>query len=411
MSHLLLPAGQNWSCHRCTDCCRHHVIEISAAEKERIEQLSWETEDPLHARTATAPFGGGYRLVHGTDGACVFLGQDGLCRIHAKFGGAAKPLACRIFPYALHPAGKSIAVSLRFSCPSVTANNGRPLRDQARGVNEMAGWIVPGNADSIPAPAILEDESPRWPDFARFVECLARFFRNANELMSQQLLKALRWVELIEKAQFSQITGDGAEEILGVLAEAAREQGVGGSKSPSRIGRSQFRTLIYEYARKDTVQDLNISFGRRLQRVWAAVRFSRGMALTPALGPEWREVPFAELEKPFGVPDEVQELMRRYYRVKIEGLHFCGLPYYNLPFVEGFRHLALVFPATLFLARWCAASQGRSHLELSDAAFALSRIDHHHGYAPGLGSANARRRVRLLVANGDLERLIGRYAR
>ena len=411
MSHLLLPAGQNWSCHRCTDCCRHHVIEISASEKERIEQLPWEAGDPLRDKTSAASYGGGYRLVHGTDGACIFLGEDGLCRIHSKFGGAAKPLACRIFPYALHPAGKSIAVSLRFSCPSVTANNGRPLGEQVQEVREIARWVVPPNTDSIPAPAILDDGSPLWPDFSRFVKHLARFFSNTKETMSQQLLNALRWVELIEKAQFSQITGEGADEILGVLAEAAREQAAGGSESPSRIGRSQFRTLVYEYARKDTVRDLNIGLGRRLKRVWAALRFSRGAGLIPALSPEWREVPFELLEKPFGVPDEVQELMRRYFRVKIEGLHFCGLPYYNLPLVEGFRHLALVFPAALFLARWRAATQGRSRMELSDAAFALSRIDHHHGYSPGLGTSNARRRVRLLVRNGDLGKLIGWYAR
>ena len=49
-----------------------------------------------------------YRLGHQADGACVFLDERGLCRIHAKFGEQAKPLACRIYPYAFHPAGKKI---------------------------------------------------------------------------------------------------------------------------------------------------------------------------------------------------------------------------------------------------------------------------------------------------------------
>ena len=48
-----------------------------------------------------------HRLGHLADGACVFLDPAGRCRIHAKFGEAAKPLACRLYPLVIHPAGKT----------------------------------------------------------------------------------------------------------------------------------------------------------------------------------------------------------------------------------------------------------------------------------------------------------------
>ena len=41
-----MPAGQNWSCHGCTDCCRDQfLVTLSAAEKQRIEQQGWTSAD------------------------------------------------------------------------------------------------------------------------------------------------------------------------------------------------------------------------------------------------------------------------------------------------------------------------------------------------------------------------------
>jgi lysine-N-methylase len=123
-------------------------------------------------------------------------------------------------------------------------------------------------------------------------------------------------------------------------------------------------------------------------------------------------VPFAALEKPFGgIPPGSEEVLARYFCVKINGIHYCGPAYYQIPFVEGFRHLALLFAATLWLARWRAAGEGREKLVPEDIATALSVADHHHGYSPAFGSANFRRRIRMLVKSGDIPRLVAWYAR
>jgi lysine-N-methylase len=65
----------------------------------------------------------------------------------------------------------------------------------------------------------------------------------------------------------------------------------------------------------------------------------------------------------------------------------------------------------MWLARWLAASESRSALVTDDVARALAIADHHHGYSPVLGSRSSRRRVRLLMHDMDLERLIAWYAR
>src|SRR3990172_4019055 len=125
---VMMPAipGQRWSCHSCGDCCRTLVGHLFAHECERLDQQGWADE------LGIAPYvqvGRGWVLNKQPDGACVFLDDNNLCRIHAKLGAEAKPLACRIFPFSIRPVPGGWQASLRFDCPSVTASKGQPIRD------------------------------------------------------------------------------------------------------------------------------------------------------------------------------------------------------------------------------------------------------------------------------------------
>ncbi len=126
----------------------------------------------------------------------------------------------------------------------------------------------------------------------------------------------------------------------------------------------------------------------------------------------FRAVPFDVLEHPFGgLPDGADELFTRYFRVKIQGLNFCGRGYYRVPLVEGFRSLALIFPSILWLARWLAAGDGRTSLCIDDVARAMAIADHHHGFSPAFGQRSFRGRVRLLARMGEIDRLCVWYSR
>ena len=70
-----------------------------------------------------------YRLAKQADGACVFLTAAGRCRVHELHGPQAKPRVCQMFP--LQPVtieGKTL-VTLRRSCPSAAADQGRPVAE------------------------------------------------------------------------------------------------------------------------------------------------------------------------------------------------------------------------------------------------------------------------------------------
>lgn len=140
------PTFQNWSCHGCTNCCRGRLlIELSAAENERIQAQGWTEADGVNPQTMIIAERGRLRLGHQADGACVFLDSAGRCRIHARFGEAAKPLACRLYPLAIHPAGNKLVVSLRFSCPSAIASSGAPLAEQLPAIRRLAEQVLPSN--------------------------------------------------------------------------------------------------------------------------------------------------------------------------------------------------------------------------------------------------------------------------
>lgn len=77
------------ACHQCGTCCTGWRVQVHRDEHARVE---------AHAAALGVP----EPIVEGTlrvvDGACVFLGSDRACAIHARFGEAEKPAVCRAFP-------------------------------------------------------------------------------------------------------------------------------------------------------------------------------------------------------------------------------------------------------------------------------------------------------------------------
>lgn len=418
---LQLPTIQNWSCHSCGGCCRQHAIEITEEERQRIISQNWmpaegvPADRPLVVRLGLFPWSRRYRLGHQADGACVFLDDAGRCRIHAKFGEPAKPLACRIYPYAFHPAGKSITVSLRFSCPSVVANRGRAVAEQKSDLKTLERLVVPEGAERMPPPEVAPGQRLDWTDTLKLVDRLDHILAADAVPMTVRLLRGLRFVELLGQSRFEKIRGPRLNDFVEIVGEAAQAEvppELSMLAEPSKTGRMQFRLLAAQYARKDTFADRQGGIANRWRLFRTAWIFARGTGLVPPLQEVFKEVPFADLEQSFGaLSPEVDEILTRYLRVKVQGLHFCGAAYYGVPLVEGFRSLALVVPVVLWLARWLAAGAGRKRLETDDVARALAIADHHHGYSPAFGQSSFRGRVRLLARLDDISKLVAWYGR
>ncbi len=233
--------------------------------------------------------------------------------------------------------------------------------------------------------------------------------------MTVRLMRILLWNGLLAEARFEKLTGSRISELLTLIREAVGNevpQLPTEAIEPTALGRSTFRSLAAIYARKDTASDLQHGWRGRWKLLRSILKFVQGRGTIPVLQPGFREVPFDDLEKSYGTPSaEIETLMTRYFQVKIHGLHFCGRGFYNLSFTEGVPYLVLMWPITLWLARWLAAGEHRTVITSDDFSKALAVADHNQGFSPLLEQGNARRRVRLLATTGDLARLCAWYAR
>lgn len=417
---LQLPTLQNWSCHHCAGCCREHLIEITEAERQRILGQKWSTADGLPAGSPVVWFAGWpwkkrYRLAHRADGACVFLDERGLCRIHARFGEAAKPLACRIYPYAFHPHGKAVAVSVRYSCPSVVANRGRPVKQQLADLRLLEAEVVPQHAERLPPPPIAPGRRVSWKQFDTLLDPIDHLLANERVPLLLRLSRVLAYTALLAQARYDKLTDRQTQEFADLICEAVAAEYAACPDQvdePSPVGRMYFRLFAAQYARKDTVGTLTQGWRGRWALLRAILKFTRGTGDVPPLQTGFQPVPFAALEQPHGgLPPGVSELFTRYLRVKVQGLHCCGPAYYGFSLVDGLHALILMVPITLWLARWWAHSSQRHAVELSDVERALAIADHHHGYNEALGRPHARQRIRYLATGGDLFRLCHWYSR
>lgn len=434
MAHtgVQLPVLQNWSCHNCGGCCREHQIVITDAEKKRIDQQKWTAADGIPTdRELILRHGSQWRINHQNDGACVFLDDRGLCRIHAKFGEHAKPLACQTYPYAIHPAGKSVTASLRFSCPSVVQNLGQPIAEQRTFVEGLAKQIVPSSYKAPTAPDLRSGQKLDWSDFLKIQAFLERGLSDPSVGFATRLMRVLSWLELLEQAQSEVVTGDRLGELLAILHEASVRAQPNDDLPvirPSRLGRLMFRQLVAQLLRHDTELTARRGVLGRFGLLFEGVRFTTGVGSVPrkpdpisvkvAFGRDSgsdkshvRWPTFGDLERPFeGRKADFNELMTRYFRVRIQGIHFCGAAYYDMPVIDGFRALALMYPAVQWVARMRAFREGRDSLELSDLQAALATVDHNNGYSPVLGASAARHRLSQLSQLQQITALCGWYS-
>jgi len=408
-SRIELPAGQNWSCHACTDCCRNHLVApLSAQEKERLEQQHWTAADGVDPAKMIVSGQHGHRLGHQEDGACVFLDASKRCRIHLKFGEAAKPLACRLYPLLIYPAGKKILVGLRFSCPSAAANQGRPLTENTAEAGRLAREVLPAGSELLPPPPVAATPGLDWPDFLRFVRWLQVTFAAQNAPVALKLMRALRWLESVERGYLDQITGESADEILEALVRSSGDKLPAlpaQPEAPSRFGHLFLRMLVLEHAQTPTVADREAFGGHRWKMLLAAFRFLSAAGSTPTVRQELKRARFAEIEQTSGpLPREAEALLDRYFRVKLDSLQFCGKGFHDCSLIEGFRNLALLYPIILWLSRWLSVSSGRTRLTEADVRQAVSLADYHYGFAPYV-----RWRTRLLQQRDDIARLCAWY--
>jgi lysine-N-methylase len=412
-----LPMIQRWDCHATGACCKEYRIELSEEEAARIAAQGWTREDlgGYEPVVKVTSFGKGLQLNHRPDGACVFLDDAGKCRIHAKFGYDTKPLPCRLFPFILIPAGTEWRVGMRFACPSVAANKGRSLPEHENDLRAFATELAqrenltPSPDGSLVPPPRQDSGDPLdWPDTLRLVEGLLSVLQRTKEPMERRWRKLLHVAGSMRQAKLKDIRGKRLSELVELLIAAA-DQEVPAEPTqlprPSWAARILFRQTAALFTRKDHGPYRGEGLRSPLARLGAAWRFARGVGPIPRLHKRLPEATFEEAEVARGpLPPEAEEVLTRYYIIKVRSLQFCGATSFGMPFWRGLEMLALTLPLILWTAR-LSKDTARAQAIIT----ALTVIDDHYGFNRVLASFRQQMSFSLLA--GHLPKLIAWYSR
>ncbi|MFT3785840.1 MAG: YkgJ family cysteine cluster protein [Tepidisphaeraceae bacterium] len=427
MRSLRLPTIQNWACHSCGDCCRDLDVRATPAERERILKFDWaapaggKTEDSIRATPSSfIDKGKDFRLARRADGACVFLDSNRRCAIHARFGEKAKPLACRLYPFEFTPVGETqVSVSLHYGCPTAARGQGRPIAMQQGDLRSLQKELVERDRtieSEVLPPAVSPRERLTWAETLRITQALDDSLVDDGQTpLAMRLIRARFIVRLLEQANYAKVRGERIDDLLEVLRTASSAEvpaTLDDVPLPDRTAWLELRSLVAHLSRKDTLAKSSQGIRYRLRMFSAGIRFAFGRGRTPVMNPRLPAVPFAAMEQPTGaLAEEVEDVLTRYLRTKIQTLNFAGQGFYAMTLPEGFSYLSLAFAATLYVARWIARANDRPAPTTDDAASALSIVDAHFGRSPVLVQRHFRARVKSLESREQLDALLACLAR
>lgn len=412
-----LPLIQKWDCHSCSNCCREYDVAVTAEEQKRITEQGWDKDPAMAGVKLFHKIGSWWSrqtvLNHKKEGGCVFLDENNQCRIHARHGSQAKPLACRLYPFILIPSGDHWRVGMRYACPSAVIDEGRSIESHAQDLQRWSTEYEKQHGDDIAGlqnPKLQSRQSVDWADIRRFAKTLYEMLEQNDVPLEQRMRRCLALSQICRKAKFDAIQGKRLSEFLKLIITAVDDDT---PKDPAQVplpsasGRLLFRQFAAMYSRKDRGEWQGLVRRGRWALFLSGLRFAQGSGQVPKTNALIGNVTFADVDNAHGqLTKEMDELLTKFYLVKVKSLQFFGPTNFRLTFWDGFDALALTMPLILWLTRAI-----RSESPLRDLQRAISIVDDHFGFNPILAKGRFRFALRMLSGQGDIAKFVAFYGR
>ena len=410
-----LPVFQRFDCQSCGHCCREPVVNVTAAERERIAAAGWAAklgvEPFIKYRYRRRTF---WRLAKKPDGACVFLDEQNRCRLHTEHGAAFKPLTCRLYPYVAVPGADAVHIDLRMDCPSVAANTGRTLHIHHAEIAALAhetgvdkpmvrvvGW--PGGRELTPA------------EFRAVVGAFEGVLQRTGEPIRQRLRAGCFLLDFLYAAQVEKVRDQRFLELMSLLDPAAAEEARSrpGADPLSERAARLFRQWLFLHGLGDEAAALDSGFIARLRRSWfrggQARRFAAGTGPVPALADDWPATTFEAVAAVESGPDEDLEPLVRSLRLKLDAHSFAGPGYYSYDLLSGLTALWLMPALVGWYARLEAVAKNRQAITATDLVAGLRRTHVTFGVSPVFRRSSEVLRMRALAREGIPAAILAAY--
>jgi lysine-N-methylase len=404
---------ERWDCHQCGICCYGAIVRLSEKDREKLRQQGWDKHPDFRGRRIIVRegwFSSQYYLAQRDDGGCVFLTEDGLCRIHKEFGLEAKPLLCQMFPRQVIPLADKAVLTIRRACPSAVQDRGRPVEEHLPDARRMA---EEGNllAQGTRPPMIKPGERRSWKVAQRLLRTLERLIRDDKFPPVRRIVHGLVLCRLLSQARTRRLDDAKLGDLLEVLESNVPEEAAPlfAQRQPlTGVGGILFRQIGLEYIRLHPRVRIHKTWAERWKLVRFGIAMVRAKGKTPQLCESIPPVEFAALEEPLGVlPPEIYQPFTRYLETLAASFQYALARRVGWSIVESFSSLAMTYPLALWMLRWVAAGRQPT---LEDATDIVVALDRGQGYIPLCGFRQ-RTRLNLLAGRGDLERAVVWYSR
>lgn len=414
--NIHLPVFQKFDCHACGYCCRNLVVNVTPTERRRILEAGWGERLPDQPLFITYRFRRQklHRIAHRADGACVFLGEDGRCRLHAETGVHSKPLACRLYPFVPTPGAGSVRIDLRADCPSVAANRGRSLNVHQK---EIAGLVQ----ETVTRPM---SAAPEWlggrqltiQEFEALTAGFLKILDRASLCYRDRLRAGCILLDLLYAAKIGKVRDERFVELMDLLVEAVldevTEPGGAAPVLPVRAGRL-FRQWLFLHAVADDPADLAAGRVTKMRRSWRryqqARRFADETGPLPPVRANWPQTTFEVLTQVQPAEDRHLEPLIRSMGVKLDTHAFCGPGYYRRDALTGLTALWLLPALVGWFARLTAVAARRDAIASEDLLAGVRQAHHTFGVSPVFTRISERMRLHAFARPGIPAAILARY--
>ncbi len=419
MADQMLPvvaptvADQCWDCHSCTRCCRELVVHLTDADRRRIDDQGWT--DRLDARPYVR-LGRQWALNKRGDGACVFLADDGKCRIHTAYGYPAKPLACRLYPFSLAAIDGAWRVAWRFDCPSMTRARGRPIAEHRPTLARLCRELSAPHTDTGGSVLLKRKRPATSAEVDTLVDHADAWLSDEQNSLHETLVGLIHLVQTLDAANVSAVRDDRFLELVQLLA-AELPSAVKSYPTDDPTPRQQalFRQHVFAHTECLTLDEFRSTrtrIARRFRQLRSSRAFRLGHGPVPLPADPAGVVRFDEVARIApAVADgiEVAAIVRRFLRMRVLSRHHFGRPYNDWPALDGLRALCASTAVVGWLARHAACRRGGAEIAVEDLVTALAGVDGALARPTALATAAERLRLAYLAQNQGLARLIWQW--